>query len=38
MCIQIIVLGRRITLEAGDWRYVYHTDQTGQQIILARPR
>lgn len=38
MCIQVIVPGYRITLEAGDRRYVYHTDQTGQQVILAQPR
>lgn len=38
LCIQVIVPGYRITLEANGKRYVYHTDQTGQQLVLAEPR
>lgn len=38
LCLQVIVPGYRIALEANGARYVYHTDQTGQQIVLAEPR
>lgn len=37
-CIQVIVPGYRIVLEAGGRRYTYHTDLEGRQVVRADPR
>ncbi len=38
MCLQVIVDGFVVVLEANGTRYTWHTDQTGRQVVLASPR
>lgn len=37
-CIQVIVPGYRVVLEANGRRYTYHTDLEGRQVVRADPR
>lgn len=37
-CIQIVVPGYRVVLEADGRRYTYHTDLEGRQVVRADPR
>lgn len=37
-CLQVIVDGFVVILEANGTRYTYHTDETGRQAVLASPR
>lgn len=37
-CIQVIVPGYRIVLEAEGRRYTYHTDREGRWVVRADPR
>jgi len=36
MCLMVITPGYRIVLEARDETYEYHTDRSGDQVVLAR--
>ena len=37
MCLQVITPGYRVVLEAGGQRYEYHTDATGERLVLLEP-
>lgn len=37
MCLQVITPGYRVVLEAGGQRYEYHTNATGEQLVLVKP-